>query len=62
MKYFSFFIEVYLIYNDVLVSGVEQSDSVVYILLQILFHYRLLQDIEYSSLCYSVGPCCLSFF
>ena len=29
-------------------------------LFQILFHYRLLQDIEYSSLCYTVGPCCLS--
>ena len=28
--------------------------------LQILFHYRLLQDIEYNSLCYIVGPCCLS--
>ena len=27
-----------------------------YILFQILFHYRLLQDIEYSSLCYTVGP------
>ena len=27
---------------------------------QILFYYRLLQDIEYSSLCYIVGPCCLS--
>ena len=25
------------------------------ILFQILFHYRLLQDIEYSSLCYTVG-------
>ena len=24
------------------------------------FHYRLSQDIEYSSLCYTVGPCCLS--
>ena len=23
-------------------------------------HYRLLQDVEYSSLCYTVGPCCLS--
>ena len=22
-------------------------------------HYRLLQDIEWSSLCYAVGPCCL---
>ena len=26
----------------------------------ILFHYRLLQDIEYSSLCHTVNPCCLS--
>ena len=26
--------------------------------LQILFHYSLLQDIEYSSLCYPVNPCC----
>ena len=25
-----------------------------------LFHYRLLQYIEYSSLCYTVGPYCLS--
>ena len=30
------------------------------ILFQILFHYRLLQDIEYSSLCHTVGPCWLS--
>ena len=28
--------------------------------LNILFHYGLSQDIEYSSLCYTVGPCCLS--
>ena len=26
----------------------------------ILFHYRLLQGIQYSSLCYTVGPCWLS--
>ena len=31
-----------------------------HILFHILFHYSLLQDIEYSSLCYTVGPCCLS--
>ena len=30
-----------------------------YILFHILFHYGLLQDIKYSSLCYTVGPCCL---
>ena len=28
-----------------------------YIPFQILFHYRLLQDTEYSSMCYTVGPC-----
>ena len=28
----------------------------------ILFHYRLLQDIEYSSLCYAVGPYWCSMF
>ena len=26
----------------------------------ILFHYGLSQDIEYSSLCYTVRPCSLS--
>ena len=50
----------------VLVSGVHFCDSVVhmciniYILFQILFPYRLLQNIEYSSLCYIVGSCWLS--
>ena len=28
---------------------------------QILFHCRLLQDIEYSSLCYTVGLCLLFY-
>ena len=31
-----------------------------YIFLQILLLYRLLENIEYSSLCYTVGPCWLS--
>ena len=26
------------------------------------FHDALLQDIEYSSLCYTVRPCCLQIF
>ena len=47
-----------------LVSGVQQSDSVIHlhvpILFQILFPFRLLQNIEQSSLCYTVGPCLLS--
>ena len=31
-----------------------------WILFPILSHYRLLQDSEYSSLCYTVGPWYLS--
>ena len=46
---------------DVLVSSAQQSDSPmhmhIYILFQILFHYGLLQDAEYSSLCYTAGLC-----
>ena len=50
-----------LIYNVELISTVQQSDSFkVYILFPILFHNGLPQDIEYRSLCYTVGTCCLS--
>ena len=42
-----------------LVSGVQQSDSVIHIrvsiLFPILFPFRLLQNIEQSSLCYTQG-------
>ena len=31
-----------------------------YILFQIIFQYRLLQNMKYSSLCYTVGPCWLT--
>ena len=46
----------------VLVSGVQKNDSVIHIYLSpILFCYGcLLQSIEYSSLWYTLGPCCLS--
>ena len=54
-----------------LVSGVEHSDSVIHTyiniyiyiyiyFIQILFSFRLLQNIEYSALYYTVGPCWLS--
>ena len=48
-----------MINNVVLVSGVQQSDSVIHvsILFQILFPFRLLQNTEQISLCYTVGPC-----
>ena len=57
---------------DCLVHGVTKSQTwlrdfhflfhvyIIYILFHILFHYRLLWDIKYSSLCYTVGPYCLS--
>ena len=47
-----------------LVTGVQQSKSVipmqVYILIQIVFPLGLLQNIELSSLCYTIGPCWLA--
>ena len=39
-------------------AGVQQSELV--ILFHPLFHYRLLQDIKYTSLCHTTGPCWLS--
>ena len=44
-----------------LVSGVQQSDSVLYLYIYFIFFcYGLLEDIEYSYLCYTVGPYFLS--
>ena len=44
--------------------AVQQSDSVIHVhkstLFQILSPYRLLQNTELSSLCYTVGPSWLS--
>ena len=58
-----------MIYNVVLDSGVQNSDSDIYYMyifyiffFQILCHYRLLQDIEYSSQCYTVDPVFFLFF
>ena len=64
LKIFLFYTGVELINKVVLVSIVQQSDSVirihVSILFQILFPFRFLQNIEQSSLCYTVGPYWLS--
>ena len=50
--------------NVVLISGTQQSDSVIHtcvsILFQSLFPFRLLQNIEQRSLRYTGGPCWLS--
>ena len=52
-----------MINNVVLVSGVQQSDSIILIhvsvLFQILFPVRLLCNVEQSSLCYAMDPCWL---
>ena len=44
-----------------LLSPIQQSDSVIhrytFVLFHILFHYSLSQYIEYTSLCSTVGPC-----
>ena len=54
----------FLFCKNVLVSAVQESDSVIYIhkciLFQVIFHYQLLRDTEYSSICYAVGLYCLS--
>ena len=49
---------VQLIYNVVIVSGVQQHELVIHILTlsYILFSYRPLQSIEQSTLYYIVGP------
>ena len=50
----------YKVYRKVILLYIYVCVCVyIYIPLQILFHYRLLQDVEYSSLCYTIRPCCL---
>ena len=50
------------IYNKVIqlhINTYTHRYVYVYVLFQILLHYRLSQDIEYSSMCYIVGSRCL---
>ena len=49
-----------MIYNVVLVSAVQQSDSITHIHTYTFFLIMLSQIIEYGSLCYIVRACCLS--
>ena len=64
---FIYLIEVYLIYTIVLVSGIIAEwfnyvyvYNIAYICFFRFFSCMLLQNIEYSSLCYVIGPCLLS--
>ena len=54
--------EVWLIYNVMLISATQQSGSDIYILFYNLLHYGLSQNIEFSSLCYTVGLFCYPFY
>ena len=62
---FLFYIGVWPINNVVTVSGAQQRDSVIRMHVSILpqtpLPSRLPHNIEQSSLCYTVGPCWLSF-
>ena len=55
-----FYIGGQLINNIELVSGVQQSDLAIHVTISIIFQFlfpsRLLQHIDQSSLCYTVGP------
>ena len=37
------------------------SVECMYVLFHVCFHYGLSEGIEYSSLCYTAGPCCLFY-
>ena len=52
-----FLIEVLLIYSVFLVYSKVIQLYIDIFFFHILFHYGLLQDIEYSSLYYTVGHC-----
>ena len=54
-----FLIEGQLIYNIILVSGIQSRDSV---FLQIICHYRLLEDNGYSFLCCTMYPVAYLFY
>ena len=43
--------------QSLLYSKVTQLCTCI-LIFYIIFHYGLSQDVEYSSLCYTVGPCC----
>ena len=60
--FFEIFMGIQLIYNVLLVLGIQQSESVIHIstLLQVIFPYRLCHSDEQSCLCYTVGPYQLS--
>ena len=61
---FLFYIGVLFIHNVVLVSGVQQSDSVIYIYMCVYTHiiFQIISHIDYYRImCYTVGSCWLFY-
>ena len=58
---FLLYIGAQLIGNFVWVSALQQNASAIHVssFFKIMFSFRLLQNNEQSSLCYTVGPCWL---
>ena len=57
------FIKVKLMYNVVPISAVKQSDPVIHMYILLLIYSSIMfyhQEFGYNSLCYAVGPHCLS--
>ena len=50
------FIKVWMIYNAVPISAVQQSDPNIHIYSDTIFHHVLSQEIGYSSLGFIAGP------
>ena len=53
-----FLTEVELIYTVVLISAVQQSDSVIHMYILFFMFFSIMNIVEYSSLCYILGPYC----
>ena len=61
MYIFILFISVY-IYSLIIFTLQYCIGFAIYSLFHIIFHYGLLQDVEYRSMCYTVGPCFFHLF
>ena len=55
---FFFLIEIYLIYSIVLVSGIQQSDSVMYVCVYIYIYFRLFSITGYYKIL-NIVPCAI---
>ena len=57
--FLSFLIEVEFFYSAVSLTGRQQSNSVIQFFFRFFSLIGYYKIIEYSSLCYTTGPCCL---